>query len=41
MINDALNPFWRGTKYESLPPITHYNNKAFAIRRKITVEVYK
>jgi hypothetical protein len=39
MINDALDPFWRGTKENALPPITHYNNKVFAKRRKIISNV--
>jgi len=39
MINDALDPFWRGTKENALPTITHYNNKVFATRRKIISKV--
>jgi len=39
MINDALDPFWRGTKEDALPPIHHYNNKVFATRRKIISKI--
>jgi len=39
MINDALDPFWRGTKENALPPIIHYNNKVFATQRKIISKV--
>jgi hypothetical protein len=39
MINDALNPEWRGTKVKALPPIPNYNNKVFAILRKIIRQI--
>ncbi len=39
MINDALDPLWRGTKEDTLPPIPHYNNKVFAIQRKIINQI--
>jgi len=39
MINDALDPYWRGTNENALPPITHYNNKVFATRRKIISKI--
>jgi hypothetical protein len=34
-----LDPFWRGTMEDALPPIHHYNHKVFAIRRKIISKI--